>query len=98
MSGLREFVGSPVKILTSDGRLFVGNLEGYDQNTNVVLTMSTERAFSSKASTQEKSIGGVVIRGDDVICVGSYDGEIEKSTDYTKIFAEELKDTKNPLK
>lgn len=98
MSGLREFVGSPVKILTSDGRLFVGNLEGYDQNTNVVLTMSKERAFSSKASTQEKIIGGVVIRGDDVICVGSYDGEIEKSTDYTKIFAEELKDTKNPLK
>ena len=98
MSGLREFVGSSVKILTSDGRLFVGNLEGYDQNTNVVLTMSKERAFSSKASTQEKNIGGVVIRGDDVICIGSYDREIEKSTDYTKIFAEELKDTKNPLK
>lgn len=98
MSGLREFVGSQVKILTSDGRLFTGNLEGYDQNTNVVLTGSKERAFWSDASSQEKDIGGILIRGDDVICVGNYDGDVENSTDYTKIFAEKLKDTKNPLK
>lgn len=98
MSGLREFIGSPVKILTADGRLFIGTLEGYDQNTNVVLSKSKQRQFSPNSSSKLKDTGGVVIRGDDVLCVGTFDEEIENKTNYNKIFAQDLKDTKNPLK
>lgn len=98
MSALREFVGDNVKILTSDGRLIIGQLEGYDQNTNIVLTKSKERVFyNDKGSKELEMGGGVIIRGDDVICVGGIDEKVEFSTDYTKIYAEKLKDTKNPL-
>ncbi|KAG0682256.1 hypothetical protein C6P40_000855 [Pichia californica] len=87
-----------VKILTADGKLYIGNLEGYDQNTNVILSKSKERQFSKDKPSKEKSLGGIVIRGDDVLCVGKFDEDTENSTDYTNIFAENLKDTKNPLK
>lgn len=98
MSALRGFVGSRVKILTADGKLFIGILEGYDQNTNVILSKSQEREFFTDKSSFEKPLGGIIIRGDDVICVGEIDEKVEELVDYSEIFAEKLKDTKNPLK
>lgn len=95
MSLLKEFVGNYVKILTIDGSLYVGNLEGCDQNTNIILTQAKERIFSPDNAVKEKASGGVVIRGDDIICIGTFDQETEKLTDYTKIFAEKIKDSKN---
>lgn len=98
MSVLREFVGTKVKVLTSDGHVFIGNLEGYDQNTNVVLTKSKERVFSIDKESVSQACAGVIIRGDDIVGVGLFDEEIEDSTDYSGIFAAKLKDSKNALK
>lgn len=95
MSLLKEFVGTRVKILTIDGSLYIGNLEGCDQNTNIVLTEAKERVFSTDEGVKEKSCGGILIRGDDIICIGLFDDKVEQLTDYTKIFANRIKDSKN---
>jgi U6 snRNA-associated Sm-like protein LSm8 len=95
MSALREFVGTQVKVLTLDGTIYIGNLEGFDQNTNIVLTHSKERILSPTTPSKEKNLAGLIIRGDDVICIGTFDQKVENLIDYTKIYANEIKDSKN---
>jgi U6 snRNA-associated Sm-like protein LSm8 len=97
MSALRNFVGTQVKVLTSDGRVFMGTLEGYDQNTNLVLTKSKEIILSPDHPGRLNESSGIILRGDDVVCVGQIDDQVEDSIDYSKIFADKLKGTKNSL-
>ncbi|GMM46094.1 hypothetical protein DAPK24_026690 [Pichia kluyveri] len=98
MSGLKEYLGDRVKVLTSDGRLFIGLLEGYDQNMNIVLTKSEELIFSMDKPTIRKNTSGILIRGDDIVSVGMIDEDLEKSVEYNKIFATNLKTTKRSFK
>ncbi|AWU75119.1 uncharacterized protein C5L36_0B03700 [Pichia kudriavzevii] len=95
MSSLKDFVSQPVKVLTIDGHLVMGNLEGYDQNTNVVLTNAIERVFSPNQIIKPKPSKGVIIRGDDIISVGTFDNEEESQVDYSRVFADKINDSKN---
>lgn len=42
---LEDFVDSKVQILTHDGKTFIGNLSGFDQATNLILTDCAERVL-----------------------------------------------------
>ncbi|TID19287.1 hypothetical protein CANINC_003716 [Pichia inconspicua] len=97
MSALKEFVGEKVKIVTLDGEVYTGKLDGFDNNTNIVLLDVTERKFSSTEPTIEKTSAGLIVRGDSIMCVGTYDEDVESITDYSKISAEKIKDSKNSM-
>lgn len=86
-----------VKIITVDGRLFLGTLEGFDNNTNLVISSAKERVFFKDRPTEDMEMGLCIVRGNEVVAICDYDEEEEAETDYTKIHAEQLKDTKNSL-
>lgn len=86
-----------VKVITVDGRLFLGMLEGFDNNTNIVISSAKERVFFKDRPTEDMEMGLCIVRGNEVVAICDYDEEEEAVTDYTNIHAEKLKDTKNSL-
>ncbi|KAJ1977919.1 U6 snRNA-associated Sm-like protein, partial [Dimargaris cristalligena] len=64
MSALEEFVNKQVLVITTEGRVILGNLKGFDQTTNVVLTDSSERIFSEDEGVESIALGLYFIRGD----------------------------------
>lgn len=97
MSALKEFVGERVKVVTLDGEVYIGKLDGFDNNTNIVLFDVIERKFSTTKPSVKKTSAGLIVRGDNIMCVGTYDEDLENQTDYSNIFAEKIKDSKNTL-
>lgn len=97
MSALKEFIGERIKIITLDGAVYMGKLDGFDNNTNVVLIDVVERRFSSTKPSEAKTSAGLIIRGDNIMCIGTYDENVENNTNYSGIFAEKIKDSKNSL-
>ncbi|CDK27165.1 unnamed protein product [Kuraishia capsulata CBS 1993] len=85
MSGLKTFLQQKVKVVTGDGRLIVGKLEGFDQSTNIILTGAVERIFDPVEATQELELGLYVLRGDSVVCVGLIDEEVENQIDWSQV-------------
>ncbi|KAH6568452.1 hypothetical protein BASA50_003917 [Batrachochytrium salamandrivorans] len=72
MSQLAPFVHSVVEVVTNDGRVILGKLEGFDQTTNLILSSAKERVFSGEGS-QDLSLGLYVVRGDSITVVGLVD-------------------------
>lgn len=97
MSSLKILLEKHVKVITVDGRLLLGTLEGFDNTTNIVLSGTRERIFSLDDQTEEIPLGGCIVRGNEVVCIADYDEDQEASIDYTAIHAAKLKDTKNSL-
>lgn len=84
--------------MTVDGRTLTGNLASCDQVTNLVLVDTVERTIRSvdddEASSEERH-GLYLIRGDNVVCVGLVDEELDASIDWTKVRGEVIRSTKN---
>lgn len=53
-----------------EGRIFVGTLKGFDQKTNLILSQTKERVFSSDIATQEEPVGLFLLRGEAIATVG----------------------------
>lgn len=53
-----------VLLLTQDGRVIVGVLEGYDSNGTIIMSSCVERLFSEDAPVEEVPLGVYVVRGD----------------------------------
>mmetsp|Transcript_18481 Transcript_18481/g.51380 ORF Transcript_18481/g.51380 Transcript_18481/m.51380 type:complete len:96 (-) Transcript_18481:630-917(-) len=70
---LKEWTGESLCIITSDGRVILGVLEGYDQVQNLILKDAKERIYSDEAEVELVDLGLYVIRGDTVCMVGDYD-------------------------
>jgi U6 snRNA-associated Sm-like protein LSm8 len=66
MSQLQSFVNHTIQVLTADGRIIIGILKGFDQTTNLILSQSKERVFSSTEDVQELQLGLYLIRGDNM--------------------------------
>lgn len=77
--------------------MFEGNLEGFDNSTNVVISNCIERILKLKQQEEfeEFSIGIHLIRGTNVVCVGEIE-ETEK-INWSEMIGNPLKGTKNPL-
>ncbi|ODQ81633.1 hypothetical protein BABINDRAFT_159899 [Babjeviella inositovora NRRL Y-12698] len=97
MSSLKPFIDQKVVVITTDGRLFIGLLKGYDNSTNIILASSFERIIHPDDSPESIDLGLYMIRGDTVVCIGEVDVEIEDDTKWDEIRGEALKSTKNPL-
>ena len=64
MSGVQSYVNHQVLLLTQDGRVIVGVLEGYDSNGTIVMSSCVERMFSEDAPVEEVPLGVYIVRGD----------------------------------
>ncbi|KAL0639358.1 U4/U6-U5 snRNP complex subunit LSM8 [Maublancomyces gigas] len=95
MSNLQSFVNKTVTILTSDGRTLTGKLLGHDQTTNLILSETIERIFTSASAgpddpTQQVEHGLYLIRGDNVAVCGLVDDELDAGIDWSQVRAEPL--------
>ncbi|RKP11834.1 hypothetical protein BJ684DRAFT_2534, partial [Piptocephalis cylindrospora] len=76
-----------VIVITLDGRVLVGDLVGFDQTTNIILSSCHERVFSTDSGVQRQVLGLHVLRGDNICVIGEMDAEVDNATDYPNIKA-----------
>lgn len=81
-SNLSTFVDKLVTIVTTDGRLLVGYLRGYDQTTNLILSAAQERTISPDEPGTTEDLGLYILRGDNVALVGETDDEKDQSINW----------------
>ncbi|KAI5956304.1 lsm8 [Candida jiufengensis] len=101
MSDLKEFMGKKVHVITTDARYFEGVLEGFDRNTNIVLSNTIERiiyTIEENEENEEIPSGINIMRGNEIVCIGKIDDELYNETNWKKLKGSPLKSTKNPLK
>ena len=81
-STLSEWKSKPVSVLTCDGRLIVGTLQGYDQLQNLILCKSYEKVYSVDSPMEKVELGLFVVRGDNVAIIS--DGGCGSKTKTTR--------------
>ncbi|CDO53385.1 similar to Saccharomyces cerevisiae YJR022W LSM8 Lsm (Like Sm) protein [Geotrichum candidum] len=95
MSSLNPFLEKPVIVITTDGRTFVGTLQGYDQSTNIILTDTQERIITPDEPTEIIDLGLYLLRGDSIVVCGLVDEEINNSIDWTKVRGNRIDTTRH---
>jgi U6 snRNA-associated Sm-like protein LSm8 len=65
-------IGSRVKFIANDGRVFVGVLKGLDQALNCVISEAEERVYSEEAAVAVHRLGTYFIRGDSIVAMGAF--------------------------
>ncbi|KNZ61799.1 hypothetical protein VP01_1356g6 [Puccinia sorghi] len=79
-----------VLVITQDGRTITGELKGFDQTTNIILSDSIERVFSSDEPMEEVPLGLYIVRGDHISVIGELDVDADTKIDWPSIRAEPL--------
>ncbi|CEQ42447.1 SPOSA6832_04251, partial [Sporobolomyces salmonicolor] len=82
--------GQRVLVITQDGRTIVGELQGFDQTTNVILASSTERVYSLEEGVEEVPLGVYIVRGDNISLIGLVDPEADAQVDLSAVRAEPI--------
>ena len=62
---LEKTVDKRISLLLKDGRVLEGKLTGYDEYMNMVLEEATEKT----ATAEERRLGTVVLRGNNVVSI-----------------------------
>mmetsp|Transcript_15741 Transcript_15741/g.26273 ORF Transcript_15741/g.26273 Transcript_15741/m.26273 type:complete len:95 (+) Transcript_15741:86-370(+) len=88
---LQEWIDKIVSVVTNDGRNIVGTLKGVDQMTNMILSDSHERVFSTTAGVEQVVLGLYIIRGDNIAIVGEVDEDVDSRIDLSDVRAPPLK-------
>jgi len=63
-------------VVTSDGRIILGELVGHDQVQNLILNDAKERVYSSGSPPDTVDLGLYVIRGDNVCMIADYNEDL----------------------
>jgi len=91
---LDAYISKSVNIVTSDGRIIIGTLRGFDQTINIILDDSHERVFSATGGVEQVPLGLYIIRGDNVALIGEIDEELDRNIDFSRIRADPLQAAK----
>ncbi|KAK4048037.1 U6 snRNA-associated Sm-like protein LSm8 [Microbotryomycetes sp. JL201] len=67
-----------------------GELKGFDQTTNVILSGSTERVYSMDEGVEEVDLGLYLVRGDNITLIGQLDVEEDQRQDLSQIRADPM--------
>ena len=78
-------IAEAITVITCDGRVIVGQLKGYDQLQNLVLSDSHERVFSTDAPVELIPLGLYIIRGDNVALISDLDEEKDAKIDLSAL-------------
>ncbi|CCE61101.1 hypothetical protein TPHA_0A00160 [Tetrapisispora phaffii CBS 4417] len=104
---LKDYLNRRITIVTTEGRCIIAKLEGYDKNTNLVLS-SVVDYFASAAD--DKGISIQMLRGSEVVICGLLEDDLEnndneeeavhenKKRKIEEVEAVPIKDTKNIIK
>ena len=88
---LEPFLNQTVMVATNDGKVLKGQLTGFDPQCNLVLVKCVERIFSTDEPVEVQEHGLLLIRGDNVACIGEVDSELDASIDWNLVKADPLK-------
>ncbi|PVV02230.1 hypothetical protein BB560_003318 [Smittium megazygosporum] len=80
-----------VAVLTNDGRILIGILEGLDIKTNLLLKDTIEKVFSIDSEVENIELGLYIIRGDSITLLGPVDKELEDSIKWDEIRCQPIK-------
>jgi U6 snRNA-associated Sm-like protein LSm8 len=86
MSFLETFINRLVHVITTDGRVIVGFLRGFDQTTNIILESATERVYTCEG-VEVEPLGLYILRGDNIVVVGEIDAELDAALELDSIKA-----------
>ncbi|MBW0467397.1 hypothetical protein O181_007112 [Austropuccinia psidii MF-1] len=89
-SKIADYLDKRVLVITQDGRTISGELKGFDQTTNIILSDSIERVYSSEEPMEEVPLGLYIVRGDHISIIGELDIEADQKIDWGSIRAEPL--------
>lgn len=89
MDQLSHFLCKKTSVVTCDGRVLVGILEGIDQYVNLILKNCEERKFS-KQGVSIYPLGLFIVRGENVVFVGEIDSIIDDDIDFKLVMADPL--------
>ncbi|KAL9081742.1 MAG: hypothetical protein Q9159_007075 [Coniocarpon cinnabarinum] len=95
---LKDYVNKKVLILTIDARTLIGNLETYDQSTNLVLSSTIERIIRPRDDPEPSETaehGLYLVRGDNVCMVGLVNEELDASIEWSKVRGGPIGSTKH---
>ncbi len=88
---LVDYLNQRTLVLTSDGRILLGTLLGFDQTANLVLSNTMERLFSAEEAVEEVPMGVYVLRGENVAMVCGIDEEADAAIHWKEMIAEPLR-------
>ncbi|ESO99419.1 hypothetical protein LOTGIDRAFT_186799 [Lottia gigantea] len=89
-SSIESYINKMVSVVTSDGRIIVGTLKGFDQTINLILDESHERVYSGGQGVEQVILGLYIIRGDNIAVIGEIDDDTDQGLDFQNIKAEPL--------
>ncbi|KAG0225226.1 hypothetical protein BGW42_004588 [Actinomortierella wolfii] len=87
---LRQYADHKVWVFLTDGRTLVGELTGFDQRTNLILTKAEERIYSSTEPMKSVPIGVYIIKGDTIGVIGELDEEKESMADIENVMVDPI--------
>ncbi|CAL1699409.1 unnamed protein product [Somion occarium] len=90
MASLQGYVDHRVLLILQDGRAIVGVMAGFDQKSNVVLSDSKERVYSTDEGVEEIPLGLYLVKGDQIVLIGELDEALDQSVDLSTVRAEPL--------
>ncbi|KAL7066245.1 LSM domain-containing protein [Cryptosporidium serpentis] len=65
-----------VSVLTTDGKVYIGSLKGYDQLTNIILAKCKEKVYETNSKVVKYiELGLFLIRGDSIALIGEIENE-----------------------
>ena len=81
---LNEMLERRVSVITCDGRHVVGNLKGFDQKINIVLSDCHEREYTPEVGVgvQKVPLGAQIIQGSNVCVIGELDDAADEQIDF----------------
>ncbi|CAO1622247.1 unnamed protein product [Sympodiomycopsis kandeliae] len=86
------YLTQKVLLLTQDGRILIGELQGFDTVGSIVLSHTIERIFTAKSNdeddeqeggVEEVELGLYVLRGDAIALIGDVDQTKESKIDWS---------------
>ncbi|KAF4594664.1 hypothetical protein GQ602_000277 [Ophiocordyceps camponoti-floridani] len=98
MATLGGYLNKRVLVITVDSRTLIGTLLAADHSTNIVLGKAFERVIREPDDPEDSmlvTLGGYVVRGDNVCLVGLVDEELDQSIDWTKVRGSLIGSTKH---
>ncbi|EKM57996.1 uncharacterized protein PHACADRAFT_251944 [Phanerochaete carnosa HHB-10118-sp] len=90
MASLQGYVDHRVLLILQDGRAIVGVMAGFDQKSNVVLSDSKERVYSTEEGVEEIPLGLYLVKGDQIVVIGELDEAADQAVDLSTIRAEPI--------
>ncbi|EPX73538.1 U6 snRNP-associated protein Lsm8 [Schizosaccharomyces octosporus yFS286] len=89
---LADFFEKKVQVITNDGRVVLGLLQGFDHTTNLILSESVERIISLDQDTETIPLGVYLLRGENVAIVGLVNENLDAEIDWEKVRGEPIPD------